>query len=475
MIKTVFSSANRPEYHENSLIVKLRSTARPRRAGAAAFMISATDAPGLSALSDLERGGLIKRVTPLSRTSERRAARSGARMGVSAMLAAEPASDSLDLNAGVHLIEVERTGDAHDVHMRLAHDPNVEFVSRVPVRYLVARKTRKAGVAKASPPASTMWNLAKIRWKEARAKTGFKDAKQIRIAVLDTGVDPSHPDLKGRVKNYTFLHPDIPEASGDQDLVGHGTHVSGTIAAHINNRLGINGVCSCQLLEWKIFTDIAEFVSFEDGFQYFVDPVMYRRALADCLDHNVDVINLSIGGAGKPDHQEQTLFEALLANGTTIVAAMGNEREDGSPTSFPAAIKGVIAVGATSIDDTVASFSNRGNHIALSAPGVGIWSTLPTYPGQFGFQAVHGPGGKPKEGKRDRRETNYDSWDGTSMASPHVAAAVGLLLANRGKMSPADARAQLTKSVDKVKDMAKKKFHPDYGAGRLNLLRLLSQ
>ncbi|MEK6321257.1 MAG: S8 family serine peptidase [Acidobacteriota bacterium] len=475
MIKDIFSSANRPEYHENTLIVKLRPTAKPRRAGARALVMSAVESPGLSALSTLERGGLIKRVTALSRPAERRAAMFGARLGVTAMLAAAPAHDSKDANAGVHLIEMEKGGDTSDVQTRLASDPNVEFVSRVPVRYLVAKSVRKAGIAKAAPPTSTMWNLAKILWKEARAKSGFKDANQIRIAVLDTGIDPKHPDLKGRVKSYTFLHPDIPDASGDQDLIGHGTHVSGTITALINNKVGINGICACQLLEWKIFTDIAEFVSFEEGFQYFVDPVMYRRALADCLDQGVDVINLSIGGPGKPDHQEQTLFDALLANGTTIVAAMGNEREEGSPTSFPAAIKGVIAVGATSIDDTVASFSNRGNHIVLSAPGVGIWSTVPTYSGQFGFQAIHGPGGKPKEGKRMRRETNYDSWDGTSMATPHVTAAVGLLLANRGKMSPADARAQLTKTADKVKDMGKKQFHPDYGAGRLNLLRLLTQ
>jgi len=319
-----------------------------------------------------------------------------------------------------------------------------------------------------------MWNLEKILWRKARALKGFKDAGKIRVAVLDTGVDRKHPDLKGRVKKYTFLHPDIPDASGEQDIIGHGTHVSGTISALINNRLGINGICVCQLHEWKIFTDIAEFVSFDDGFQYFVDPVMYRRALADCLDQDIDVINLSIGGAGKPDHQEQALFDALLANGTTVVAAMGNEREDGSPTSFPAAIRGVIAVGATSLNDTIANFSNRGNHISLCAPGVGIWSTLPTNSGQFGFSAVRGPDGKPKEGRRQRRETDYDSWDGTSMATPHVTAAVALLLAARGKMKPADVRTQLMKTVDRVKGMGNKKFDPDFGAGRLNLLRLLT-
>jgi subtilisin family serine protease len=134
----------------------------------------------------------------------------------------------------------------------------------------------------------------------------------------------------------------------------------------------------------------------------------------------------------------------------------------------------VIAVGATSLDDSIANFSNRGNHISICAPGVGIWSTLPTTPGQFGFSAIRGADGKPREGKRVKRETNYDSWDGTSMATPHVTAAVALLLAARGKMKPADVRTQLMKSVDRVKGMGNKKFSSDFGAGRLNLLRLLT-
>src|SRR5262249_11522162 len=152
-----------------------------------------------------------------------------------------------------------------------------------------------------------------------------------------------------------------------------------------------------------------------------------------------------------------------------VIAAMGNERRQGSPTSYPAAIPGVIAVGATSLDDTVANFSNRGNHISLSAPGVAIWSTLPTYPGQLGFEAVPGPAGQPIEGKPMSRETDYAAWDGTSMATPHVTSSTALLLANKGKMSPADARTQLMTSADRVAAMSAD-FDADYGAGRLNLL-----
>jgi subtilisin family serine protease len=200
---------------------------------------------------------------------------------------------------------------------------------------------------------------------------------------------------------------------------------------------------------------------------------MYQRALADCLDEEFDVINLSIGGPGSPDQNELQLFRDLLENGTTVVAAMGNERRAGSPTSYPAAIPGIIAVGATNIDDTVANFSNRGNHISLCAPGVGIWSTLPSYPGQTEFVAVRGLGDTWVQGKPVQRETDYDAWDGTSMASPHFAAAAALLLAKEGEMSPADMRDRLMSTAHKVGPMRGADFDSDYGVGRLDLLHLL--
>jgi subtilisin family serine protease len=367
--------------------------------------------------------------------------------------------------AGSSIVELQPGANLRQLQMNLADDQHIEYVARVPVRYL------EAAPAAALPRASTLWNLVKIQWKQARALSSFQDANTIKVAVLDTGVDQAHPDLKGRISQYIFLHPDLPLASDEKDIIGHGTHVSGTIAAISNNRIGINGICRCDLSVWKIFDDEPE--DFGDSFEYAVEPVMYRRALADCLDQDIDVINLSIGGPGEPDPQELELFSALIENGTTVVAAMGNEREDGSPTSYPAAIPGVIAVGATSLQDTVAIFSNRGNHISLCAPGVGIWSTLPTYPGQFGFWRVIGPNGQPVQGKAIRRDTNYGAWDGTSMATPHVTGAAALLLANNGTMDPASVQGHLEKSADKVSGMGGRNFHPDYGAGRLNLLQLL--
>ena len=110
----------------------------------------------------------------------------------------------------------------------------------------------------------------------------------------------------------------------------------------INNGIGINGMCVCQIHAHKIFDDIPDFIQTPFGakYVYFTDPVMYLRALFDCIDARVDVVNLSIGGGGRPSAPEAQAFQSLIANGTVVVAAMGNDRQQGSPISYPAAIPG---------------------------------------------------------------------------------------------------------------------------------------
>jgi subtilisin family serine protease len=481
MIPDVFLTAGLPAYHDKLLIMKMRPAAIPAATFAAAMAGATTGTSvGLSALSMLERAGLIRRVIPLARPTRDKAAAQVMRTAMAVLADSVLNPSKEDLQAAVNLIELEHESDLPHLHRTLANDPAVEFVSPVPVRYLVSsrRAVRPAApvpTAAAVPPPSpsAMWNLRKIQWAEARAAIGFKEAGDITVAVLDTGVDANHPDLQDRVKHYAHSYPESPTPSGDGDIVGHGTHVAGTIGAIINNDLGINGICAAPLRIWKIFGDTTDYVPSINRYIYYVDAFMYRRALADCLDAGVDVLNLSIGGPAKPDHQEQLLLDRLLARRTTVVAAMGNDRMSGSPISYPAATPGVIAVGAVNIDDTVANFSNRGDHIALSAPGKAIWSTLPTYPGQYGFEGAPGPNGRTVEGKPLRRETHYDAWDGTSMATPHVSAAVALLLAKHGKMRPGDVRERLMATVDSVAGMSGRAFDPDYGAGRLNLVRLL--
>jgi Subtilase family len=474
----LFGEDRLPEYHDGLLIVKLQPSAPVRAmAAAGAAALGGMTSVGLAALAAFERSGLIKRVVNLASDggTESRAFRRG---GVLAAMTgpAPPVQPDGDPNAGVSLVELQRDEDLPQLQMQLLQDPSVEFAARVPVRYVLAkRRPARTGALATPPPASTLWNLQKIRWADARARPGFQDADEVRVAVLDTGIDQNHPDLQGRVGLYRFTHPTTPSLSSDRDHHGHGTHVAGTIAARINNELGINGVCAARIFAWKIFDDQPD-LFFNPGaarheFGYFVNPVMYRRALAECISQDVQVINLSIGGTAPPDPQEQQLFDLLLARGVSVVAAMGNSGD--ATIHYPAAIPGVIAVGATSLNDSLASFSTRGDHIALCAPGAGIWSTLPTYAGQTGFRAVAGPDGRRIPGTPFRREEDYDAWSGTSMATPHVAGAAALLLASDADLTGPAVKEQLQRTAAKVPDMGGDAFTPAFGSGRLDLFELL--
>lgn len=483
----VFSTESLPVYHDELLIVNMR--AGPAGAAPMAFtaMAAAPTTTGLSAISFYERAGMISRIVPLRRDYGRSA--SAPRLSAVAALtfSPEPAKEA-DTGAGINFIELHRGQNAQQLHNALATDPNVLSVSKVPARYLALPKpsgksAEDAGIGiEATPPSvPILWNLEKIAWEEARGLRGFRDADDVRVAVLDTGVDDQHPILG--VDGYHWEQPDLVKPVSNKDIIGHGTHVSGTITALIRDNSAVKGVCKCRLNVWKIFDDEPTYDQNSGAFVYYVNPIMYRRALAACVDNlddkdsRVDVINLSIGGRGVPDVAEQSYFDQLIAGGVIICAAMGNDRQSGSPTSYPAAISGVIAVGATGLDDRVTIFSNSGNHIAIAAPGKAIWSTLPTYGGQTGFWADIAPDGQARQGKPMRREINYDAWDGTSMATPHVSGCAALLIAKAkdagNKLTPDQVRHLLMTTADKVPGMNGADFSTDYGAGRINLLRLL--
>jgi subtilisin family serine protease len=135
------------------------------------------------------------------------------------------------------------------------------------------------------------------------------------------------------------------------------------------------------------------------------------------------------------------------------VAAMGNEFEEGNPKEYPAGYPGALAVGAVDETDKRGSFSCTGAHIGLVAPGVNILSTVPRVKASFA------------------NTTDYDSWPGTSMATPHVAGAAALVYGNTAK-SKAAAEAvvkRLTSTTKKLPGMKNKKFTREYGSGLLDL------
>ncbi len=448
-----------PPHHPGLLAVRFRDS------------LAGANAPGIVRLLEHHRAGRLRRVTPLHPDVARQIDDQGCRSLAEQLRIASRYSGPTARHARTFLVDAgARQAMADDLADRLAADPQVESVGRVPIRFLTAR-AGKALPADLVPPPLRNWHLGQIGWRPAERR-GFRDAPGVRVAVLDSGVDVDHPALEGRIRRYVYRYPKLAALSG-QDHVGHGTHVSGIIGGN-DRGAELHGMCRADLRVWKIFDDAPELDPTLGLFYYLVNPTLYWRALHACIVERVDVLNLSLGGTTMDDHIEGPLFHDLLAQGTTIVAAVGNMRQNGSPRCFPAALPHVIAVGATDQHDIVAPFSSRARHLALAAPGVGIWSSLPRYPGSPMFAATRA-GNRFRRGKPTPRNQRFDAWPGTSMAAPLVTGAVAVLIANRGRVSCAEARTLLMRSSDRVPGMKGKRWTPDYGAGRLNLQRLLAE
>ncbi|HEX7312631.1 MAG TPA: S8 family serine peptidase [Pyrinomonadaceae bacterium] len=388
--------------------------------------------------SFLEQQGLIREVVPVFSRSMRGRALSVAPKSVAASFAMSVRDSENEDLRGINMLRLERGADLKKIEKDLSETPGIEYVHRVPRRWATARPLPR------DPMAAQQWGLRSIRWFDPDP---LPDASGVKVAVLDTGVDMSHPDLKNIVQTY------VHDGASADDIIGHGTHVAGIISAQMNNRVGITGVCQCDLSVWKIFDDEPD----PDDGEYYVDDVMYQRALNAARNSGMRVVNLSIGGTFR-NPTEEFLFRRLVDAGVTVVAAMGNEFQTGNPVEFPGAFPGVIAVGAVGRTSRRASFSNTGRHIAIVAPGVEILSTLPLKP----------------SAARDAGETKFAFWDGTSMATPHVAAAAALVLARFPNLTPRRVLERLTSTAIKVSAMGGKKFTNEYGHGLLDVRSAVS-
>jgi thermitase len=222
------------------------------------------------------------------------------------------------------------------------------------------------------------------------------DGSTVRIAILDSGVDASHPDLAAKLvaaANFTA-------SNSTDDQSGHGTHVAGIAAASFNNGVGIAGMApNARLMNVKVLA---------------VDAT--GRTLGDCAgvsngivwatDHGANVLNLSLG-SNAPCQAMALAVSYAFSHGALVVAAAGN---DGTTVPhYPAAYPDVLSVAATDGADELASFSNRGaSWVDVAAPGVDILSTLPTTPNALGA-------------------TSYGYLNGTSMAAPVVSGIAALI------------------------------------------------
>jgi serine protease len=278
---------------------------------------------------------------------------------------------------------------------------------------------------------SRQWSLATMRVAEAwPVSTG----EGVIVAVIDTGVDAQHPDLAANVLSGYDAVADL--AGESTDVHGHGTHVAGTIASVTGNNMGVTAVApDVRILPVKALSD--------DGSGNVSDTA---EGVIWAAGNGAHVINMSLGGPVRSVALGNAVAYARSL-GVTVVAAVGNEREQGSPVSYPGADEGVIGVAATTSSDTVAYYSNAGDHVDVAAPGSGIISTYPVARG------------------------SYASSSGTSMASPHVAATVALLKAYQPALTPDQIEDALERSAV---DLGPPGFDPDYGHGRVDAVAALA-
>jgi thermitase len=259
----------------------------------------------------------------------------------------------------------------------------------------------------------------------------------IVIAIVDTGVDSSHPDLASKiVGQYSYT-------GSIKDGFGHGTHCAGIAAAATNNDVGIAGMCpNCGILSVKVLND--------QGSGYLSDVA---SGITYAASHGARVISLSLGGSSRTE----TLHSALdyaIANNALPVCAMGNSNSS-SNTPEPGYWHDCLSVIATDQNGAKASFSNYGVKADVAAPGVAILSTMPTYP--VTLTTTYG------------YSMNYDALSGTSMATPMVAGVAGLVLSKNPSLTPTQvAGIIMASSGDGVS------WNPNLAFGVVNAFKAVS-
>jgi hypothetical protein len=277
-------------------------------------------------------------------------------------------------------------------------------------------------------------HLVQIRWTPPARR-----AVRPLVAVLDTGVDPRTPDLRGRL-DLARARSFAPGTGGALvDREGHGTHVAGIIAAVSDNGVGVSGVAAARILPVKIADQAgnATTSSLVRGIRYAIA----RRAR---------IVNVSFGGDGRSALEQAAIDDAVRA-GALVVAAAGNSGRLGSPREYPGAYRHVLAVGAVDGSGRPLPTSTRGPQVALAAPGLEVLSTAPSR-----------SGGAP----------GYAVRSGTSMAAAVVSGVAARIWAARPRLRASQVAALLTGSA---RDVGAPGWDVETGAGVVDLAAALGR
>jgi len=346
------------------------------------------------------------------------------------------------LNGRKHLDEVKKLAAE-----MMARDPSIEYAE--PDRIMTHMATAN------DPYYAQQWHYTdSVGGLRLPTAWDLSTGTGVVVAVIDTGSRP-HADLSGQLlQGYDFISSATigndgngrdTDASdpGDRVVAGecyagspasnsswHGTHVAGTVAARTNNSLGVAGVAyNAKIVPARVLgkcggytSDIADAITWTSGGTVSGVPANANKA---------KVLNLSLGGGGACDTTTQNAINGARSRGSVVVVAAGNDNMNVSNAS-PANCSGVIAVAATGKTGGRASYSNYGNLVDVAAPGGdGSYSVISTL-----NSGTNAPG-----------SDNYAGYQGTSMATPHVAGVAALMFAAKSTLTPDQVESMLKSSA----------------------------
>jgi hypothetical protein len=315
--------------------------------------------------------------------------------------------------------------------------PRVSLAGIEGIRYVEPLRSRHLAFTPTDPLVSRQWYLTQSRFYEPWLT--LPALERVPVAVIDSGVDATHPELAGRILDArSFVG-----GSARVDALGHGTFVAGLIAAGVDNGIGIAGLApSAELLVAKVVTPSRA-----------IPIEAEANAIRWAVENGARVINMSLGGIRDPLDPERDSFSQLeadavayaVSNGVVVVAAVGNaDQAPSSPwqyASYPAALPHVLGVSAISESGGVPKFSNRDKvYNDLAAPGEKILSIFPR-PLTARFPACS------EQGYSSCGPEDYRVAQGTSFAVPQVSAAAALLFSLNPLLRPEQMTALLQRTA----------------------------
>jgi thermitase len=336
-----------------------------------------------------------------------------------AALEAVQVVDSLE-SIGTQILQVP-PHRLNEVYAALQQDPNVESV---------AYDVLTAPAAIPNDPAlmaGTQWAPQRLQAPEAWDITTGQD---VVIAVVDSGVDPNHPDLRDRlIPGYNIYNNNTNTSDG----CGHGTHLAGIAAATGNNAQGIAGIAySARIMPVKVMNDTCS-----GSYSRLIQGIFYA------VDNGARVIVISSGATVESVYLRDALIYARQ-RGVVVAAAAGNNNN--AVPFYPAAYPEAICVAGSDANDNRYTSSNYGSHVDIAAPASSVHSTY--------WNSASG--------------STYANMSGTSMAAPHVAGVAALLLARNPALTVGEIETILSSTAD---DRDAPGWDPYFGAGRVNAWR----